>query len=543
MSFLSTKIRLSLRGYLLYCIAAVISVPLAYPQSIESLALGLSIGVASALLVGLLSLIANEIAQAINRDFNLLSIVLLALGLGLIRGVFLYYLTQAVDLSTEIGLATWMARSAVTTGFWFTLAAHFAETSERFTRTFQALQNQLALQVGLEASSNSSSTLAESLKKMSQNLQAIGEDSRNRGFSDEGLKVAATRLRHEIENVIRPASHSLWLDNKSSLPEVKFSLILRNLFIDFDLNIWRVVITSAALNLIGGLGTLTWERNLLNLTFAASLGLFIVIRRPIRGLIGIRLKVVFDVLWLALVSVVPLVLTELLIQSFGFRSYIFPVTTFLILLPLVTILILLADAMLLLVESDREAILKKLRLRVAELQVRPDRSVAGYLHNNLQSELNSLVLQLETGIQNPDSKAAFAAWERLGALINKSIAEDFESSKIAIKERFQNLQDAWSGIAELTLSLDRDLWEDEQLAVLALQIVEESLSNSVRHLRASQVTIELTIGAQNIMIIQTNGTPKGGAAAGMGSAWLKEVSLPGGKFEVTPTGTRLRIIL
>jgi glucose-6-phosphate-specific signal transduction histidine kinase len=103
--------------------------------------------------------------------------------------------------------------------------------------------------------------------------------------------------------------------------------------------------------------------------------------------------------------------------------------------------------------------------------------------------------------------------------------------------------DAWAGIAELTLELDPKLWEDQQLASLALQIAEESVSNSVRHLEASQIAITVSIAKQNIMVVETNGTQQIGGSAGMGSAWLQEVSLPGGKFETLPEGTRLTIMM
>lgn len=543
MKFFRAKVRISLRGYLLYCIPAIVSVPLGYPDSIQSLALGLSVGVASALLVGLLALIAKEMSQAIERDFTILSLALFGFAAGLVRGVLIFELGQIIENPFEISLALRVARSAITTCFWFTVGAYAAYASERFAKTYQALQSQLAMQVGFDTKGSAGGALAESLETITRNLQSIGADSRNHGLSNESLKLAAVRLRHEVQNVIRPVSHSLWLKYNWIVPKVKFTLILRNLFTDFDVNIWRVVITAVVLNLIGSLGTFPLDRNLLNLVSVALLALLLFIHKSARDYIQDRFKLAFDVFSLATMSLVPIILTDIFVQSFGFSSNLFPATSLLILFPLVIALIILADVMLSLVAKDRAQILERLRGRIRDLQEASSGSVAGYLHNNLQSELTGLALQLESGSQNPTSPGTIAAWERLGALINKSIADDFRDLGTKTESRFLGLVDAWAGIAELTLELDPKLWEDQQLASLALQIAEESVSNSVRHLEASQIAITVSIAKQNIMVVETNGTQQIGGSAGMGSAWLQEVSLPGGKFETLPEGTRLTIMM
>ena len=543
MSFLRSKVRISLRGYLLYSIAAIVSVPLGYLDTIQSLAFGLGVGVASALLVGLLALIAKEIAQAINRDFTILSLALFGFTAGLIRGVLIFQLGQIIENPFEISLALRIARSAITTCFWFTITAYLANGSERFANTYRALQNQLAMQVGFDAKANSGVTLAESLEKIGQNLNSIGADSRDEGLNNESLRLAVERLRSEIENVIRPVSHSLWLEERSNFPKIKFSLVLQNLFTDFDVSIGRVITISASLYLLGGLGTIPLEDNLLNLFSVGLLALLLLIHKLIRRLIQRRFQIAFDAISLAAISFGPTILTGLAIQSFGFESSLFLTPSFLILFPVVTVLVILSDMLLSLVAQDREEILIRLQGRIKNLQEASNSSVAGYLHNNLQSELTGLALQLESGFENPASPGTIAAWERLGALINKSIADDFINLSKKTESRFLGLVDAWAGIAELTLELDPKLWEDRQLASLALQIAEESVSNSVRHLEASQIAITVSIAEQNIMVVETNGMQQIGGSAGMGSAWLQEVSLPGGKFETSPQGTRLTIMM
>jgi signal transduction histidine kinase len=134
--------------------------------------------------------------------------------------------------------------------------------------------------------------------------------------------------------------------------------------------------------------------------------------------------------------------------------------------------------------------------------------------------------------------------EKLDALIRRSISEDFANFLESPAIRLERVLDSWKQIIELTTSIDQSLFTDSARGNLFVQLIEESLANSVRKGRATKVNISASLSDSQLLVeINDNGTFDQSSTPGMGSAWIERHSVGDWNFEVTSSGTSLRVEL
>ena len=148
----------------------------------------------------------------------------------------------------------------------------------------------------------------------------------------------------------------------------------------------------------------------------------------------------------------------------------------------------------------------------------------------------SLQLQAASESQNPTD--AKAAWEQLGAWINKSVSEDFENSTLDPASRAFGSIAAWRGIADVEINISPETFSGHSMAPLLVQVIEESISNSVRHLKATKITFHFDPSNTDQLIIETNGRLSATPTNGIGASWLNSISLKPTELVETATGTR-----
>jgi signal transduction histidine kinase len=199
--------------------------------------------------------------------------------------------------------------------------------------------------------------------------------------------------------------------------------------------------------------------------------------------------------------------------------------------------------------SDRKLILENLSNEVQEISktsLLPFQSsqAASYIHNSLQSELTVLAHEFEKVAAKPESGRNEALMEKLDALIRRSISEDFANFLESPAKRLDRVLDSWNQIIELKTDIDQNLFTNSARGNLFVQLVEESLANSVRKGKATQVKISAALTANQLhIVISDNGTFDQSSTPGMGSAWIERHSVGDWNFEVTSSGTTLKVEL
>jgi signal transduction histidine kinase len=124
------------------------------------------------------------------------------------------------------------------------------------------------------------------------------------------------------------------------------------------------------------------------------------------------------------------------------------------------------------------------------------------------------------------------------------MGEDFANFLESPEIRLDRVLASWNGIIALETSIDRDLFSDPARGNLFVQLIEESIANSVRKGHATEVKIRATFTGSRLEIdINDNGHFDKSSKPGLGTAWLERYAVGESKIDATESGTRLTVEL
>ena len=349
--------------------------------------------------------------------------------------------------------------------------------------------------------------------------------------------MAANAVRTESDEVVRPLSHKIWTDSKISAPKARFSEVAKRAIIDLDYALWRVLILES-LFLLGLVGFFSIERVMLSSLLIPSVAVFSIALRPKNVDLSNARAALFNSVFLIAISTIPIFVVDLLVQLAGHSSGLFPIGPFTLVAPLWLAATIVFDSSLTVLRKSRAALVEELEKHKTSAHLNGDGNLAGFLHNSLQSELTTLSLQLQAASESKNPRDAKAAWEQLGAWINKSVSEDFENSRIDPASRAYGSIAAWHGIANVEINISPETFSGHPMASLLVQVIEESISNSVRHLKATKIKFHFDPSNTDQLIIETNGRPSATPTNGIGVSWLNSISLKPTELVETANGTR-----
>lgn len=172
------------------------------------------------------------------------------------------------------------------------------------------------------------------------------------------------------------------------------------------------------------------------------------------------------------------------------------------------------------------------------------RESARVLHGKVQTRLIACAIAIERAAETDDTGIFRAAMdEALIALTARPIAENDISGNL-VDEVTQKVE-LWSGLCEIEVDIPLTLGLNTNQDTIrdVGRVVEEGLSNAVRHGEASVIALRIReiFGRFEIEITDNGYGPKGGAA-GLGSALLDSVS-ENWNLEPLNTGSRLTVII
>jgi signal transduction histidine kinase len=173
------------------------------------------------------------------------------------------------------------------------------------------------------------------------------------------------------------------------------------------------------------------------------------------------------------------------------------------------------------------------------------REASRLLHGSVQTRLVACAMTSERAIAQSDSVLMRASLVE-AARILASIELDLPIAS-TLSTEVQRKVDLWDELCDITLDLDSDvaLLADERQVRLAGQIVEEGISNAVRHGDADALWISLMLDAPGDLTIEIvdNGRGISAGTAGMGSALLTQATSGRWSLAETPQGTMLAATL
>ena len=548
-SFLNENLRLSKSGFYLFSPISILAVPLTIAADsyknpwIVGTLLGLILTAITFVFYRVATLIAAKSGLSKSWKINLIIIS----AVGFLRGAIFFGLLEIADIPQPSPLIQRLFNSTFITFIWLATANVAIEVNRRYKRKYRAILSQMMI-VNFRNSDGTDSgfaSIAEELTVLQEGLRETYSAAQQSSASNAAMKKVAEELHLHIESALKPMSKRLWVSSTYKFPQLKF---------------WRLIIDAIA--------QLKYPAFLMGITLALSgsillapqLGWSIAITSSISGFISflsvefIRKSLVqkfpqngkaVNFLFIFTVGIFTSAFSSVILNIYdGSGSFLLGV----ILSPYTSVLIIVVSAINLAL-SDRRLILENLSNEVREISTSsmlPFQSsqAASYIHNSLQSELTALAHEFEKVAERPESGRSEALMEKLDALIRRSIGEDFANFLESPAKRLDRVLDSWSQIIALTTDIDMELFNDSARGNLFVQLVEESLANSVRKGKATKVNIHATLTANQLQVeISDNGTFDQSSTPGMGSAWIERHSVGEWSFESTSDGTVLRVEL
>lgn len=451
---------------------------------------------------------------------------------GAVRGFAILDVGLLMDLPQLEPYLLRPLNSAVVVPTWF-LIIHFLIGSRlEFAEDYRVLYLKLVrgnierINVG-KASAN--------VKEIEQRINAVLEPLRDKIELLHGNKISASRLAEEsmiiqsfVEEKIRPLSHELWQRKEIQVPRLGFfALITFTLFrtkLPIALTIFPYTIFSiVGLVAIIPLSDAFWYQS----KTAALLFVIAYIYRYFYERIGE--KAVLNTLAIILTLFLPLVTSRLMDSLLDFES----VPAFGGLIGLVWIFfLLLSFGASLAISKYHEEIMSVLRNQLKDVvidsQANESEEVsarfAKYLHGEVQSELLSASMMLSQAAKEKNSRIGRRGIEKTAEILRRDHSQYVVGSELVPEVRMQKIIDAWAGIAKIEIELvGTGVIQEDSLASLS-DVVEELVSNSVRHGGASEIWVKVSRKAGSLSVIfKDNGNKRGKGKPGLGSSLLKSL--------------------
>jgi signal transduction histidine kinase len=202
-------------------------------------------------------------------------------------------------------------------------------------------------------------------------------------------------------------------------------------------------------------------------------------------------------------------------------------------------------------EQDRASLLRILEKGIIrELEDSPSSShhsnikVASYLHNSYQSELYGIIAQLQLAAARPDDSDTKAILEKLGAVINRSVSEDFINFQKSPSERLERMIESWKGLVDIQIHFSDEHRIDKDRIGLVVEVIEEAVANAVRLGNADKIVVDTFLDKGYLkIIIEDNGQGPIAGRKGLGGQLLDRFALEEWNLEKTSVGTKLTVII
>lgn len=466
--------------------------------------------------------------------------------IGAIRGVVLYVEIDFYGYVNRISILNSTISSLMYTSIFYGGASIFMSLLLRKNRLFHSEFQQAAF-IRIKRQLESNSDLAnlnyeEAMRRV--NLAIASKLTHLKGFEDSELRRVSDEIKFQIQTVIRPLSHRLWIDSfgeirvgnpwqilKDAITELKFSklfvvgyqFIIGIFGIGISIGVFNGLFKSTAATLTTLAIIYSYERLWTNVHGASLRGSFI---------------------FLFLVGALPVLVSESLSATVGISTDLLEGAIIAPTLPA----ILIVSAVYGLIARDKEFALSAVRsIKQSEsnnlgfdAESKESRELSEYLHNTLQSELLRISKKLEIA-ENSEEVGEYL--RDMNAALSRTRSE-VEALKLMGIERLETICLSWEGIAAISLEVSNlDEISDYKMARVT-SLVEEIVANSIRFGSADEMHIELTGKSPDIHIsVKHNGSQVIAEGKGLGSIWLVSNSKEPPVFRSSKTGVTLDLTI
>jgi len=440
---------------------------------------------------------------------------------GIARGSCIYLLSETFNFDSAAGLGQRLANSLSTMLLWLLVFSLFSNAAKSFSQNYQDLFRQLAFQ---RASRLSGSEVEKIFSGLESGIRQISELAIDESKAGEEFKRIADALERDIIEKIKSHSKALWNFSHSSVPKLKAFALFRLAVARLDYSLSFVIALFGMLTLLNISSTVGFEEAVWRVALALGLlaALDLAYRRVIRPLLRVKAPANLGFLIISAIAVqFPLGLASYFLEQSSA-----PIA-FIVVLAISAPLLMVLLSVLNLADLARRDLLEELRvfdelLRDQGLASSSATSeLASYLHNSLQSEIQSIILALKN--ESSEVSVGKSSLERLRLLSNRSLDEEFTKFTSLPRDHLELVVQGWAGILDIALDWETapELSDDPRVPTI-VQIIEEVASNSAVHGRATRMSAKVRSEGPDFTVEVSNNTSDLTAMAesGQGSLWL-----------------------
>lgn len=452
---------------------------------------------------------------------------------GAIRGGVIFWWGAYFSFDSEAPLSQRLLNSITTTVVWLVLLSLFSHAGEHFKRRYGTLFRQVTL---ARASQTSHTEVAKILGGLEESLRGVATDSGDEAVAREEMARIADELEQEVVGRIRHHSKNLWSFDAESAPRLRFFPLLRLAIARLQYSVGFVVAVFVVVGIpnvgsVVGLAEATWRVLLGGLVLGVWHMAYwkVVVPRITPGFLIHSLYLVS----LGVVVQIPMGLPWYLFE----RSVVAPLFMLLLTLPIAALPV--VDSALRLAELARGEVLDVLENPQPSRGTNeadpedtvPRSSLAAYLHNSLQSEIQGIILALKAAASRPDQvHIGQASLQRLRLLSNRSLDEHFASFTALPIDHLHQVIAGWRGVLDISLEweVDTDTAGDPRIATV-VHIIEEVASNAAVRGGATKMDVRVVTDDGGYVVTCSSNAPlKAQGESGLGSTWLHSFAEPHG---------------
>jgi len=472
--------------------------------------------------------------------------VVAVVAIGAVRGYVFVSLANDMGIDDPVSDLMRIINSTLNTGFWIFIIAGLTALVQESIHRYESHFLDKALEASVDDLAPKSAMVEKidsipQLKSLKANLEQLLRDVNRQDVDSETLLVSALKIRESVENSVRPLTHKIWFSETLIRPRIRGRGLLVDLFRTPKFAPIGSSLTMAFWFGIGSISGMPLEVAAFSsavvglLLFTTAFGLKWLIRDR-------ELPVAVGFMTFAFGGWVVSTSSDVVLQLSPYGDYFVGTIASNFIFPTAVFLVLITSSLFLQIRANFRLIEDLLDSvgSISSESIRAD--FAGYLHNSLQAQLTNLASQLEKAAESggnfdPELK------QYLAEVSQRSIGEEFATRALAPKVRLKKAVKAWGGIIDVRLDLAKlEPLSDEVLLVVA-DLVEESISNAVRHASADWISFELELDSSGVRIEIRNPSPgEKPRAQSLGTSWLASKSK---SFEVSDEadGTRLTKVL
>ena len=488
--------------------------------------------------------------------------ILIAAVLGVIRVTFIGYTSFALELQGMFDLGARVIAGAISGAVGFTVIVNYTESSKSFRGLAKKLQKTQAQLQNLRKSALES--VRESQLQAQQKVELLIEPRlRELNSLVEGKKLdskAKTQVADEIKSLlqgeVRSLSESFRKPTKTLLNSDSFRSVSRlSLFRLPDLVRPHLAIRPAMVSL-AALAGVPFSLYVFESVQWVPVGFLIVgidfLLLVFGKLLLSKIKPVptpIAIAYLAILGAITVVIDFPLLFLFGYPS---DGIIYAVIIGAVTILASMIgfglvvvhdhnmDAYAKALKNNNERIERELALVNQQIWVER-RQWALRIHGTVQASLTAALVRLSK-VGKIDKEDLKLVREHI-ASARKGLVSS--SSPFDLKKSLSRIKKTWKGIIEIKVKLSSDgakmLLADQWAGVCANEIIKESVSNSMKHGKASKVKIRFETAERGFIRIVAEDNGRGlpnQFRPGLGSQLLDEIAFPWSLTKI-PGGARL----